>query len=80
MTKVTVFGQEEGKGKEKKPIEFVHYLNDLGLHNTTHKPSLYTDVCLLGEAAFSSLDLIMAWNNQGDKFLYIGHWNDGVVD
>lgn len=79
MTKVTVFGQEEQGNVKKRPIEFVKYLNDFGVHETTTVPSYYDNVCLLGTPIYSSLHLILAWNDGAEKVQYLGHWNDGVV-
>lgn len=83
MTKVTTLTellQEETK-QEKKPIEFVKFLNEFGkIDKATCFPKDYLTVSLIQSKYTNEFDLILAWNNISYPTLYLGHWNDGVVE
>lgn len=89
-TKVIILGQEE-KQQTKKPIEFVKFMSDQGVvHNTdassqTHAPSFYENIELLCRGySQNGFDLMFAYNkNRNDKkhaVLFLGYFNDGVVE
>lgn len=85
MTKVTVFGQEDSKKEEKKAIELTYYIDtNAGKVSTIRAECCnFDNVCLLGKERHSlDYELIMAWNDNYplEKALYLGHWNDGVVE
>lgn len=82
MTKTSIFGQSEVKQDEKKPIEFVKYLRkiDIELGDNCTEPSKYTNIVLLQKSYTGNLDLMYAYNeNPNGGYLYLGHWNDGIV-
>lgn len=80
MTKITVFGNEESR-EEKKKIEFVYWLDpEEGPDGDFDvSPSDYDNLCLLGRDDYNKYDLIMAWDINNARTIYLGHWNDGVV-
>jgi len=84
MTEVTILGQGEPQKKELKPIEFVYYLSDTlpYLRPSESKPSSYKNIELICmNYGGSRNDLMYAYDtdrNQGS--LYLGHFNDGVVE
>ena len=85
MTRVIVTGQLQQQQHGLKPIEFISYLSKtcgqirlVRLVNSV-KPYNWDNVQLLGHA--NKLDLIYAWDDADPRegWLYLGHWNDGVV-
>lgn len=77
MTKVTVFGQEEAKKKEKN-IEFVWYITSEGEREEPCRPCHWDNICLLGNNG--KYDIFLVWDDDDDsKVVYLGHWNNGVV-
>lgn len=79
MTNISVFGEDK-ENQTKKPIEFVYCLTSNGSHEPDYEPNEYDEIMLLGQN--SHLDLIIAWRNDGgySKAIYLGHWNDGIVE
>ena len=86
MTKVLVFGESNEQKKELKKIKLV-YMFDCNADKTTanDKPSDFNYIMLLergytkGSSRLDTYDLIMAWDEENNKTIYLGHWNDGVV-
>jgi len=86
-TKCIVLG-EESKEENKKPIEFVKHVNvafDVGLSEAGRKPSTYETIELVrGTESDSHYDLMYAYEgvrrHTGKGAIYLGHWNDGVVE
>ena len=86
MTKVLVFGESNEQKKELVKIELVYMIDcDVDRVSADDEPCVFEYVMLLerGYTKHSSrldnYDLIMAWDNEDNKTLYLGHWNDGVV-
>jgi len=80
MTNISVFGEDKDK-QSKKPIEFVHWIDiDEGLSEAISEPNEYENICLLGRNSTNRYDFIMAWNNTEGKDLFLGNWNDGIVE
>jgi len=82
MTKTSIFGQSEVKQEEKKPIEFIEHLTkaDLKFRKSKDNPKNWKNITLLQKSYNNDLDLMWAFDespNQG--YLYLGHWNDGIV-
>lgn len=86
ITKTIIIGQTDNETPIKKPIEFVHCLGKydrkilnksaLALPNTWHYIEL---IC----KDYDGMDLMFAYNNPEKRkkgYLYIGYWNDGVVE
>ena len=70
---------KEGK-KEKKPTELIKYLYGEELCTALSKPMDFIKlelICRKSEIDYLNFDLIFATNNNGDKLIYFGHWNDG---
>lgn len=90
MTKCIVLGEDNSVQPAKKPIEFVLYINDEKAVNATrratkphNRPSDFGYIELVQKAEDSfNYDIMYAYesdrNNGG--CLYLGHWNDGVVE
>lgn len=67
---------------DKKCIEFVkELLNGFEFYKAVGKPKGWDNVVLLS-SDYEKFDLIWAYdnNNNNDGLLYLGHWNDGVVE
>ena len=81
MTKVLLFGQEATESKHLKPIEFLKSLDgEFKFYKTSANPSHYNYVMLFeSNYGGSGVDLILAWDDIGNKIIFLGHWNDGVV-
>lgn len=80
MTKVTILGQEPNKAKELKPIEFIKYINiDESFSDATTKPSRWKNIELV--CRYTMFDIMFAYDDDRDRgTLYLGHFNDGVVE
>jgi hypothetical protein len=82
-TQVIVIGKPE-KGKAKAAIEFQSFLNtNLNIDNGAHSPSSYKYIELICKDYAHGFDLMFAYNDpNGRSFgvLYIGHFNNGVVN
>jgi hypothetical protein len=85
MTKTIVVGSTE-IATEKKPIKFFSSLRgSLEFnHDVGHKPSDFNYVELIAPNYTSEgRDLMFAYDDPNDRsrgLLYVGYWNDGVVD
>lgn len=90
-TKVIVLGQELKEEKNLKPIEFVSYLDENSLkfkkniYNGMCKPCEWENIELVCTNFLGKgLDLMFAYDkDRNDDFkhcLYLGHFNDGVVE
>lgn len=86
-TKTIVIG-ETNSSKNLKPIEFVYLLNsvtnpgsDRNLTLTDVIPSCYNYVELICKDYHGGYDLIFGYDDPISRrgWLYVGHWNDGVV-
>lgn len=86
MTQVSVLdlGGEQKPAEKKRPIEFNSRLL-LGeveeFYDTKDSPKLFDKVRLISRGPY--WDLIAGWNNGSDLRevgVYLGHWNDGVVE
>jgi hypothetical protein len=84
MTKVRdLTRQNEGEEKRLKPIEFVKesvrdewskFENDLS-------PKDWDNIELVAQSYCDNLDLMIAFDDiRGEGVLYLGHFNDGVVE
>ncbi len=85
MTKTSVFEQEETEQKkELKPIKFERVVAGFEEEETTDKtypPNNYNKIVLLEINYYKDLDLMWAYYDEPNKgVLYLGHWNDGVVE
>ena len=81
MTKVSVFGQQPTETKELKKIEFVKRLHsNLEIETSHTKPDIWDNLMLYRKSTTNndSFDMILAWDDNGEKAIFLGHWNDGV--
>ena len=82
-TQVIVIGKPE-KGKIKTAIEFRSFLNtNLNIDGSAYSPSHYKYIELICKDYALGFDLMFAYDDpNGRSFgvLYIGHFNDGVVE
>lgn len=82
MAKISIFGQPEVKQEKKlKSIELVKYIDERGsiciADNTT---SNFRYIQLRQQNYLSGkYDLILTWDNPDYVYVFLGHWNDGVV-
>lgn len=96
MTKTIVIGSESQVPAPKKAIKFVKLLTDeIILDECFDRPKNYKFVELIclnygkteelnyEKIDDESVDLMFAYNDKDERStgaLYIGHWNDGVVE
>ena len=82
-TQVIVIGKPE-KGKAKAAIEFQSFLNtNLNIDNGAYSPSHYKYIELICKDYAHGFDLMFAYNDPNERscgVLYIGRFNDGVVE
>ena len=82
MTKVIILGKEPEK-KKGKPIEFKKYLeSDLKIvGRPLFNPSNYKTIEVIVRNYAQNFDLFFAYNNiRKNGVLYLGHYNDGIVE
>lgn len=81
MTKVIILGQEP-KEEKKKPIQFVKSLSSmLNIQNSIESPKNYNHIELICRKYNSEYDLMFAYNkDRSNGCLFLGHFNDGVVE
>ena len=80
MTKVIILGQEPNKEK-KKPIEFIKVIHEeyLKISEITHLPKDWANIELIVKG--KGYDIMYAYDHNRNKGrLYLGHFNDGVVE
>lgn len=79
MTKVTVLGQEPEQ-KKLKPIEFTHVLNSKKeFEDGCLAPNDWENIELIYRDGL--FDVMFAYDNdRNNGNLYLGHFNDGVVE
>lgn len=75
-TKVSVLG--EAPNKELNPIELMKCIERGAINITYAEAWKFEVVTLVGKTIDGDHDLILCESNL-DRFLYLGHWNDGVV-
>lgn len=84
MTKVIILGQEPKEEKKLKPIEFTTYINSTLYTqiDISSPPRDWANVVLICRNwGKRSLDLFYAYDDDVDSgCLYLGHFNDGVVE
>jgi hypothetical protein len=82
-TQVIVIGKPE-KGKTKTAIEFQSFLNtNLNIDGSAYSPSHYKYIELICKDYALGFDLMFAYKDPNERsfgVLYIGHFNDGVVN
>lgn len=82
-TKVIVLGQEPKEEKKLKPIEFKQVLlaTKFMFKDTDAKPNEYENVELICKRYDGKMDLMFTYFNDRDEgVLFLGHFNDGVVE
>lgn len=89
MTKVIILGEQEKKELDKKPIEFVGFL-DLNFKfskrrdaETITQPHEYDVIELVCKGYADGFDLMLAYDEgeyRSDGTLYKGYFNDGFVE
>jgi len=83
MTKTSVFGQEAEPKKEKKQIIFVKELSDNEIKRVPAEPAHWNHVMLLRKSDHNMCyDIMYAYDTgrENGGLIYLGYWNDGVVD
>ena len=89
MTKVIILGEKEEK-TNKKPIEFVSYVGNIKDKVSIVEdladddvPSTYDNIELVCKNYINKMDLMFAFFDTGTRsngLLYLGYFNDGVVE
>lgn len=80
-TLVTILGQEPKKSK-KKPIEFIKECTYQNWVEANANPSDWENIELIALDYTDGLDLMFAYydDDRSGGNLYLGHFNDGVVE
>ena len=82
-TQVIVIGKPE-KGKTKTAIEFQSFLNtNLNIDGSAYSPSRYKYIELICKDYALGYDLMFAYDDPNKRsfgVLYIGNFNDGIVE
>lgn len=87
-TNCIVLGETNSVKQVKKPIEFLVYVDTSEAMTKTKrckvakiKPNEFFNIELVSSANCVGLDIMFAYNqNRNYGHLYLGHWNDGVVE
>ena len=81
MTKTRVLF-EEVEEKKLKPIEFKKILvsSFTPYNGFLCKPNEYDELILITKKYDDNLDIILAKKKENLDVIYLGHWNDGVVE
>lgn len=67
------------KVEPKKPIELVKLILFVAFTTAYSRPSDFIEITLLDRNTIDGFDLIKGLHKDGDKLLFLGHWNDRVV-
>lgn len=80
MTKTYIIGEEnKDKNTEKKNIIFVYIVEkNFKVEGSMARPNDFDNVTLIKRKMWFGLDLMAAFNKKGEKYLFLGHWNDGI--
>ena len=81
-TKCIVLGEAIGESKELKPIEFRKVLErNAEWREPTIKPNFFDYIELVQRDSVNG-DIMLGYHNNGRNkgCLYLGKWNDGVVE
>ena len=70
--------------KEPKPISFILVLGAVigggRVASAVLSPKNWDCLALLSKGGENKYDTIVAWNeDENEKFVYLGFWNDGIV-
>ena len=83
-TKITILGQSEPEQKELKPIQFIQTLevDGKGISTITKAKDCKEIILLARNYKNTEMDLffIPKFNNNNENQLYLGYFNDGVVE
>ena len=88
-TTCIVLGENNSVKQVKKPIEFLVFVDTSEVMTKTkrckvvkNKPNEFFNIELVSKKAGGfGLDIMFAYNqNRNYGYLYLGHWNDGVVE
>lgn len=85
MSKIIIIGKQKGFKRSLKPIKLQYILNiDIEIHEINgDKASDYRYIELICRNYSEGYDLIFCYQNPQHRengVLYIGEWNDGVVE
>ena len=73
----------EVKQPEPKPIELRRYVNQYHekIGTAGCDASDFDFITLISKGGSTHYDMILCWDedNENDKMMYLGYWNDGVV-
>lgn len=81
-TKISIFGQPEVKQEKKlKSIELVKYKDERDCICITDSIASNFKYIELRQKNYlcGGYDLILAWDKPDYVYVFLGHWNDGVV-
>lgn len=81
MTQIYDYTKRDEPVSEKKPIEFVMYINDCGnIKAAGSRPQAYDYVARISAAdPHNEYDIFEAWND-AHVYRFLGHYNDGVIN
>lgn len=87
MTKLSILNLS-GVEPKQTPIEFIKYIDGNGnIYSSEAKPNEWENVMLLIPKSTDDCmyDTMLAWDDTTDgedscSTIYLGHWNDGVIE
>lgn len=79
---IRIIGEENKASKPLKPIQLCKkWANESSISNTMNKAGEHSNIELICKNYFQDYDLIFCYDKErSDGIIYIGHWNDGVVE
>lgn len=84
MIKVTIFYDDTKESNELKPIEFIHFIDTHSeqLFKAKKQPKDFKTIELIKKkTTIYDFDVMLAYDDVRDVGnLYLGHFNDGVVE
>lgn len=83
MTKCIILSEEDRGKTNLKPIELVSIVGSDGITDADFDATDFKVIELVvrGAIDFERMDLMLCYDHyREDAGLYLGHWNDGVVE
>ena len=66
------------EGRHLKEIEFKKYIDTNFSDKASNRPKDFVEVIRIGK--YKGYDIVIGIAEDGQEFMYLGHWNDGVID
>ena len=92
MVQIIKLGKNAVSNKAMKPIEALHFINEAARNSDqilldirpsdVNKLKQWDNIMLLNKGDSGDLDTFIGWDNATPlrSYVYLGHWNDGVLE